>query len=144
MVYPEVGTQVQVPEDTPNGTLFVCVAGTYGRKQRSNVTGECVSLEDCACGYWKIQHLSQAHAGDCEWLMAHCDGKIKGVWKIDRQKGWLPAADVRKQTWPEDQRTDYPSSACYLTPVSQEVWDRFVGKDVRLGRCWNPLRGYFR
>jgi len=143
MVRPQVKSEVTVPNGTPSGTLFVCVSGTFGKKIQSKVTKAPVSLEDCARGYWKDQHLSQAHADECDWLMAHCGGEIKGVWKIDRKKGWRPMAQVPKSTWPEDRRVDYPSSACDLIPVDDSTWNRFVGKCVRLGHCWNPLRAYF-
>ena len=144
MVKPNVNSEVQVPAGTPSGTLFVCVRGTYG-KVVSKVTKRPVSLADCACGYWTNKCLNQADASRCEWLMAHSAGKILGVWKIDRSKGdrgWLPSEKVKKTTWPEDSRTDAPSSACFLIPDA-EMERRFVNKTVRLGRAYNPLRGYF-
>ena len=147
MVYPNVRTDVQVPAGTPNGTLFICVAQTYGIGIKSKITKKLVSLEDCARGYWRNWNLSQAHADKCEWLMAHCGGEIQGVWKIDRTKGnngWLPAKQVPKPTWPEDSRNNASNaSACHLIPVDGQMRQNFVGKAVHLGRAFNPLRGYF-
>ena len=35
-------------------TVFVSVRNTWGRKIKSKITGERVSLADCAMGYWIV------------------------------------------------------------------------------------------
>lgn len=140
-VYPQVPSQVVVPKTTPSGSLFVYVGGTWGNHQKSSITGQRVSLEDCARGYWNQANLSQARAEECDYLIAHYDGKICGVWKIDRKKGWMTSAQLKKSTWPEDYRTN--SLACDLIPVDDPELEGLKGQSVHLGRSLNPLRGYF-
>lgn len=143
MVYPNVRDMVTVLNGTPNGTLFVSVDGTYGKKIVDPTTRQLVSLEDCARGYWTQANLAAAHGYDCDWIMARLRGKIVGVWKINRKKGWMDPSNTPKSTWPSDRPKDRPRSGCELIPVDKEVWNRFVGKEVHLGRNQNSLRGYF-
>ena len=146
MVCPNVSNKVSVPKGTPNGTLFVSVDGTYGKRYCDPQTGKRVSLDDCARGYWTDANLAAAHADDCEWLMARQGGKIVGVWKINRTKGkygWMIPSATPKKTWPSDNPVDYPRSGCELIPVDADVEKQFLGKQVHLGRNYNSLRGYF-
>ena len=138
MVYPRVKNPISVPQGTPDRTLFVSVDGTWQEK------GCSASLADCARGYWTEQNLSAAHGYDCDWLMARKHGKIKGVWKIDRKKGWMAPSATPKVTWPNDKPTPPPPRrGCELIPVNTETENRFLDKEVHLGRSPNPLRGYF-
>lgn len=144
MVYPQISGSVAVPNGTPNGTLFVSVNKTYGKKIVEPLTNIPVSLEDCARGYWTVQNLSASRGPECEWLMATTNGCIVGVWRIDREKGWMNPTNTPKKTWPSDTPTTYPSRrGCVLIDVDEMTKQRFVGAQVHLGRCPNPLRGYF-
>ena len=137
MTYPVTKDKVKVPEGTPNGTLFVSVDGTW------KVKGNPSSLEDCARGYWPVKNLKAAHAYDCDWLMARKHGRIVGVWKIDKKKGWMDSSETPKKSWPEDKPTDIPRNGCELIPVDSKIEAKFIGQAVNLGRCHNSLRGYF-
>ena len=137
MVYPKVKDEVIVPRGTPDRTLFVSVDGTWQKK------GNAATLEDCARGYWTVANLSAAHADECDWLMARKRGKIVGVWKISRQKGWMAPSESPKKSWKADKPTDHPRLACELISVGEQMEKRYVGKAVHLGRCPNSLRGYF-
>lgn len=143
MVYPNVSDPVSVPEGTPSGTLFVSVDKTYGKGICDPQTGKRVSLMDCARGYWTVANLKAVHADECDWLMARQRGKIVGVWKIDKKKSWMLPSATPKATWPSDKPTDYPRKGCILLDTDDVVEKRFVGKEVRLGRCPNTLRSYF-
>lgn len=143
MLFPNSPSAIDVPKGTPNGTLFVCVGQTWGKQIKSKMTGQCVSLEDCARGYWKQMSITQSHANDCDYLMAHYAGEIRGVWKINRKKGWRIATQMPKKTWPEDVSIRPDGYACELIPVDAEISKKFVGKTIHLGRTFSPLRGYF-
>ena len=146
MVYPQVTNTVLVPDKTPNGTLFVSIAKCYEIEPREN-PGHPASLEDCARGYWSIRNLHAARGEDCCWLMAHRDGRILGVWIIDRSKGqngWMNPSDTPKETWPNDRPgPESQRVGCELIPVDDQTWNRFYNKEVHLGRTPNPMRGYF-
>ena len=142
MVYPAVRDPVFVPNGTPNKTLFVSVGESFGKGLKDPKTGKTVSLEDCARGYWRERDLSESHGYNCEWLMATLQGKVVGVWKINRNRGWLrsrinPIATRQVPIEPP------PRRVCELIPVEDAIWHRFVGCEVHLGRKFNPLRGYF-
>ena len=138
MVYPQVKDPISVPQGTPDKTLFVSVDGTWQEK------GCTASLEDCARGYWTEQNLSASHGYACEWLMARKHGRIVGVWKIDRKKGWMIPSATPKATWPSDKPISPPQRrGCELISVNEQVENRFLGKEVHLGRSKNTLRGYF-
>lgn len=143
MVYPNIKDPVEVPEGTPSGTLFVCVDNTFGKGIVDSMTKKPVSIEDCARGYWTRANLAAAHADQCDWLMARLHGKIEGVWKIDRQKGWMDSSATPKKTWPSDRPKDCPRAGCELIS-DEEMAQKFIGRDVHLGRCPNTLRGYFK
>lgn len=142
-IFPESSTKIEVPAGTPNGTLFVCVLKTWGKQIKSTVTGYRVSLEDCSRGYWMSGCVSQSRAENCDYLMAHYAGEIRGMWKIDRKKGWRIATQSPKKTWPEDVLNRPDGYACELIPVDAEMSKKFVGQTIHLGRAFNPLRGYF-
>ena len=138
MVYPQVKDQIRVPQGTPDKTLFVSVDGSWQEK------GSTASLEDCARGYWTEQNLSAARGYDCEWLMARKHGRIVGVWKIDRKKGWMIPSATPKVTCPSDNPTPPPQRrGCVLIQVDEETERLFLNKEVHLGRNQNTLRGYF-
>ena len=142
MVYPAVKDPVSVPNGTPDKTLFVSVGKSFGKGLKEPKTGKTVSLEDCARGYWRERDLSDSHGYNCEWLMAMLRGKVIGVWKIDTNRGWLmsranPSATRAVPTEPPSRRV------CELISVEDAIWNRFVGREVHLGRHFNPLRGYF-
>lgn len=139
MVYPKVKSGVDVPMGTPNGTLFVSVDGTWENPKLPGVT-----LEDCARGYWTRANLAAAKADRCEWLMARKKGKIVGVWKINTKKGWMDPWVTPKKSWPSDMPKDRPRGGCELIPVGEEMWKKFVGERVHLGRAHNTLRGCFK
>ena len=137
VVYPKVSDPVEVPDGTPSGTLFVSVDGTYKKN------GCPANLEDCARGYWTVANLEAAHAYNCDWLMSRKNGKINGVWRIDRKKGWMDPSATPKVTWPSDQPKDRPRLGCEL--IKDEKMEKlFIGQVVHLGRCYNSLRGYFK
>lgn len=142
MVYPKVKDEVSVPAGTPNGTLFVCVDETFGKGIVDPATKKHVLLEDCARGYWTRANLDAAHADQCDWLMARLHGKIKGVWRINRKKGWMDPAVTPKKTWPSDKPKDRPRGGCEVI-ADEEMEKKFLGCEVHLGRCPNSLRGYF-
>ena len=135
--YPVTKDKVRVPEGTPDGTLFVSVDGTW------KVKGNPYSLEDCARGYWTEKNLKSSHGYDCDWLMARKRGRIVGVWKINRKKGWMVPSATPKKSWPDDKPTDQPRNGCELIVVDEETAEKFIGQEVHLGRSHNSLRGYF-
>ena len=138
MVYPQVNDPISIPQGTPDKTLFVSVDGTWQEN------GCLASLEDCARGHWTEQNLSASHGYDCEWLMARKRGRIVGVWKIDRDRGWLIPSATPKVTCPSDKPKNPPARrGCVLISVDEETAGRFLGKEVHLGRNKNTLRGYF-
>ena len=147
MFYPNVNGAT-VPPGIPSGTLFVSVGQTW---QTHNPTvPPNVSLEDCARGYWTVRCLTEAHADQCEYLMAQKKGVIVGAWKINRARGWMEPTLTPKVTWPEDCRQHpIPSNrrGCELKANCELIADvnlnQFVGQRVRVGRHFNPLRGYF-
>lgn len=91
-----------LPEGIPNGTLFVCVDRTWGAQKCDERTGQRISLEDCARGYWCDVHLNKVRLAECQWLMAIANDQIVGIWKIDVQTGWQPPELIPKPTWPSD------------------------------------------
>ena len=144
MVYPTVKDPVSVPSGTPDKTLFVSVDNTFGIGLKDPKTKQTVSLEDCARGYWTEQNLAASHGYDCDWLMARLHGRIVGIWRINRTKGWMMPSATPKTTWPNDKPASQPSRrGCELIPVDEETWKQFVNKEVHLGRNQNSLRGYF-
>ena len=144
MIYPKISDPVSVPNGTPDKTLFVSVDKTFGVGLKDPKTKQTVSLEDCARGYWKEQNLAAARGYDCDWLMARLHGRIVGVWKIDRTKGWMMPSVTPKSTWPSDKPVPPPSRrGCELIHVDDATQKKFLNKEVHLGRCQNSLRGYF-
>ena len=143
MIYPRIKDKVSVPKETPDKTLFVSVDNTYGKRLVDPQTKKLVSLEDCARGYWTEKNLIGAHGYDCDWLVARLHGVIVGVWKIDRQKGWMDPSVTPKKTWPSDKPKDRPRSGCELVAADIDIWNKLVGQKVHLGRCHNSLRGIF-
>ena len=147
MVYPAVKDPVSVPNGTPNGTLFVCVDETYGRKLCDPRTENRVSLEDCARGYWMEANIAAAHGYNCDWLMARLHGKIVEVWRIDKGQGthgWMDSSVTPKVTNPSDRPKSSPRKlGCVLIPVNIERRRSFLNQRIHLGRNLNPLRGYF-
>ena len=150
MLYPNVNGAT-VPPGIPSGTLFVSVRKTW--QANNPVVPPNVSLEDCARGYWTVRCLTEAHADQCEYLMAQKKGVIVGAWKIDRTKGvngWMEPMLTPKKTWPNDcLQHPIPSDrrGCELKANCELIADvnlnQFVGQRVRVGRHFNPLRGYF-
>jgi hypothetical protein len=145
MVYPKITkSQVEVPLETPYRTLFVCVSKTYGTQKDGNPL-RLVSLDDCARGYWTNKNMASAHAEECDWLFAHKNQRIVGVFKINHKKGWVEAHACSKPTWPSDIKNvalGTRKGALELT-LDEGMTKKFSGKVVHLGRCQNPLRGYF-
>ena len=142
MVYPRIAKdQVVIPSGTPDRTLFVCVTKTYGVHLPENQM-RCASPEDCSRGYWKNCHVTAAHAEDCDWLFAHKNRRIVEVFRIDRKKGWVDSRQSPKKSWPSDKPPVGTRKACEVTHDAA-MTSRFKGAIVRLGRCQNPLRGYF-
>lgn len=136
MLYPRVKNEVEIPAETPDGTLFVSVAESFGK-----VAG--ASLEDCARGYWTVRHMKAAHGFDCKYLVARRNGVIEGVWKIDLKKGWMKPEDTPKKTWPDDRPKGKDCVGCGLIR-DEKLESKLVGKRVKLGACPNHLRGYFK
>ena len=98
----------------------------------SSVTGKRVTLEDCARGYWKLSNSSRRDKA--KWLMVFDKGIIVGVWEIG-PKGWMNCTKSPKKSWPEDLENLSPRDrelrmVCELCPVSQEIWNRYVGVRV--------------
>lgn len=144
MIYPIVNSPVSVPNGTPDKTLFVSVDNSYGIGIKDPKTKQTVSLEDCARGYWEERNLASAHGYDCDWLMARLHGRIVGVWKINRKKGWMSPSATPKLTNPSDKSTPPPNRlGCELISVDEATKRQFLNEEVHLGRCHNPLRGYF-
>jgi len=109
-------------------TLFVSVKKTWEQQLMSNVTGKRVSLKDCAMGYWMVANSPKIE--QCELLMAlGKGGVIIGVWRINRQRGWLRPAELPKETWPEDDGGVRKESrrGCELFEVSDEIRNKFLG-----------------
>lgn len=142
MVYPRITkSQVGVPAGTPDRTLFVCVTDSYEEELKGNPFKH-ADLEDCARGYWRVGDIRSSHAKNCDWLFAHKHGRIVGVFRIDRPKGWVDWRLSPKKTWPTDSCSD-KREACEVIPDAA-MSKKFDGQIVHLGRCPNPLRGYFK
>lgn len=153
VLYPYVKEKVQkvemVPDDVPNGTLFVCVDRTWGEAKCDEKTGQRISLEDCARGYWYDVHLRKVRLAECRWLMAIANGRIKGAWKIDLQTGWKPPESIPQLTWPSNVGPwKVPRLGCQFMPDDAEtlaVRAACVGKAVSLSFSQNQTaRGVFR
>lgn len=121
-------------------TVFVSVKNTWGKEIKSEITGERVSLADCAMGYWRVANSPKIE--QCEWLMAIGDGgAVIGVWEINRQKGWLRPDQLPKRTWPEDDGGTHRESrrGCELLEAPNDVRAKFLG--VRPYACGIETRG---
>ena len=137
-----------LPEGIPNGTLFVDVNKTWGVKKCDEWTGQRISLEDCARGYWYDVHLNKKRLAECRWLMAIAHDTIEGVWKIDMQTGWKPPELIPKPTWPSDVGPwKVPRSGCLFMPDDDEVRDvraALMGKSLKVYfDQWQTVRGVF-
>jgi hypothetical protein len=142
-VCPRVKDNVIVPDGVPNGTLFVCVTDTYGNGLKNPRNGKLVSLEDCARGFWWEANLLASHYMNCQWLAAHSKGKILGIWKIDQ---WSPMTEETVVALNRGDPIKPKRLYCSLKfndAEVQKVQSLVVGKNVKLGRCPNPLRGFF-
>jgi len=138
----------QLPDGIPPGTLFVCVDRTWSVEMCDEHTGQRISLEDCARGYWCETHLRKVRLPECRWLMAVAHKKIAGVWKIDLQRGWLPPGQIPKPTWPSDNGPwKVPRLGCTFLPDDDEaraVRNGCMGKDLALYfRQSQTVRGVF-
>ena len=145
----EVIETVRIPEEVPNGTLFVLVDQTWGMEKRDETTGQRIALEDCARGYWCNTHLRKVRLAECRWLMAISKGKIEGVWKIDLQTGWKPPEEISKPTWPSDKGPwEVPRSGClFMTDDDETLAMRAlcVGKHVAMSFAqYQTVRGVFK
>lgn len=138
-VYPKVSDEVSVPKGMPNGTLFVEV--TKSAKVIDGITKRHPNLEDRARGYWTVPNLKAAHADLCDWLVARERGKIVGVWKINRKKGWMDPTQTPKKTWPTDNGGDRSRQGCEV--IATDGFNHLIGQRVHLGRCPNSLRSWF-
>lgn len=141
LLYPALSEDAgqHLPAGIPNGTLFVCVDRTWGRELCDEITGQRISLEDCARGYWCDAHLNKVRLAECQWLMAIAHDQIAGVWKIDVQTGWQPPELIPKPTWPSDVGPwKVPRSGCLFMPDDDEV------RDVRAALMGMALNVYFR
>ena len=121
-------------------SVLVSVKETWCKEIKSRITGKRVSLEDCAMGYWQVASSSKIE--QCEWLMALGEGgKVIGVWKINRQKGWLPPDQLPKKTWPEDDGGSHRESrrGCVLLDAPADVRSKFMG--IRPYDCGIETRG---
>ena len=128
-----------LPEGIPNGTLFVCVDRTWGIKMCDERTGQRISLEDCARGYWCDVHLNKVRLAECQWLMAIAHHQIEGVWKIDLQTGWQPPESIPRPTWSSNRGPwKVPRSGCLFMPDDDEV------RAVRAALIGKSLELYFR
>ncbi len=145
----EVVETVRIPEEVPNGTLFVLVDQTWGAERPDERTGQRIALEDCARGYWCNTHLRKVRLAECRWLMAISNGKIEGVWKIDLQTGWRPPEEIQKPTWPSDRGPwKVPRSGCLFMLDDDETRSMralCVGKEVTMTFAqYQTVRGVFK
>jgi hypothetical protein len=141
LLYPAMNEDVgqHLPEGIPNGTLFVCVDRTWGAQKCDERTGQRISLEDCARGYWCDVHLNKVRLAECQWLMAVAQDQIAGVWKIDLKKGWQPPELILKQTWPSDVGPwKVLRSGCLFMPDDDDV------RATRAALMGKSLKIYFR
>ena len=150
LLYPALGEDAgqRLPDGIPNGTLFVCVDRTWGAKKCDERTGQRISLEDCARGYWYDVHLNKVRLAECRWLMAIAHHQIEGVWKIDLQTGWQPPELIPKPTWPSDVGPwKVPRSGCLFMQDDDEaraVRSALVGKSLTVYfRQSQTVRGVF-
>ena len=139
-VYPKVSDIISIPKGIPSGTLFVDVSESA--KVVDGITNRHPNLEDRARGYWTVKNLKAAHAEMCDWLIARERGKIVGVWKINRDKGWMLPAQTPKKTWPTDNGGGSPRLGCEL--IVTDEFSQLIGQQVHLGRCPNSLRAWFK
>lgn len=142
-IYPKVKDNVTVPDCVPNGTLFVCVTNSYGKGLKNQRTGKLVSLEDCARGFWMEANLQASQYMNCQWLAAYSKGKILGIWKIDQ---WSTMTEETVAALNRGDAITPRKLCCTLKSIDAEVQNvqsLVVGKNVKLGRCPNPLRGFF-
>ena len=140
-LYPALGEDAgqHLPDGIPNGTLFVCVDRTWGIKKCDERTGQRISLEDCARGYWCDVHLGKVRLAECQWLIAVANDQIAGIWKIDLQTGWQSPESIPKPTWPSDVGPwKVPRSGCLFMPDDDEV------RAVRAALIGKALTVYFR
>lgn len=151
LLYPAMNEDAgqHLPEGIPNGTLFVCVDRTWGAQKCDERTGQRISLEDCARGYWYDVHLNKVRLAECRWLMAIAYHQIEGVWKIDLQTGWQPPELIPKPTWPSDVGPwKVPRSGCLFMPDDEEVRAKraaCVGQRVAISFAeYQTVRGVFR
>lgn len=145
----EVIEAVHIPEEVPNGTLFVCVDRTWGESKCDEMTGQRIALEDCARGYWCDTHLRKVRLAECHWLMAIAKGRIEGVWKINSQVGWKPPEEFPKLTWPSDRGPwKVPRSGCLFMTDDDEVRAMrasCVGRPVSIAFAeYQTVRGVFK
>lgn len=141
LVFPALSEEMglDLPEGIPDGTLAVCVDQTWGVKLADPGTGQRVSLEDCARGYWCVMHLHKVRLSQCRWLMAVAGDRIAQIWKIDLQTGWRDPEEIPKQTWPSDRGPwKVARQGCKFLPDDAEV------DAVRALCVGRPITIYFR
>ena len=132
-VYPKVSDVISIPKGIPSGTLFVEI--TASGRIVDSITNRHPNPEDRARGYWTVPNLKAAHADQCDWLMAREHGRIVGVWKIDRTKGWRDMRLTPKKTWPTDVADGRPRMGCDLIATEEYaslIGTRFILEDVQI------------
>ena len=142
-VYPKVKDQVTIPEETPNGTLFVSIRKFYGKI--SPITRERLTLEECVRGFWRKRNLDDSHYENCKYVAAQVNGEILGIWNVDK---WYPMTNQAIRSLNRQEPVLNNRMYCTLKNDDNEIQkirQQIVGERVRLGRhpSKTPLRSYF-